>query len=539
MKKSSLTTAVVAGIVGAAGLVSVSNAVNINPDGLGQALIYPYYTVNKGNTTLISVVNTTGQTKAVKVRILEGRNSNEVLDFNLYMSPFDVWTAAITSSGPEGTNPAAAPAGRLSTGDRSCTVPAIPAGGVDFFNFEYARPDATGTVPKANGPFELSRTREGHIEVIEMGVVTNVGTAASTQFATAAKHSALGVPANCQILVNAWTPDTGAWLGNRSLGILPPEGGLYGGAEIVNPAIGTNISYNADAIEGFYVSVSNTLHYEPGDTRPSLAQAQTNDVGDATAIVFANGTLFQFPFMGSGAGLKAVSAVFMHNEIYNDYVTATGGNLTADSEWVITFPTKRLHIIQPQPARLPFRTPYNIANGGACEPIGLAFWNREEQQITTPGGVDFSPRPTTTVVGPSLCFEAQVVTFNQTNIGDYLTPGTNRSSVFGSYYARNISTGSLNQGWARITLGDQSATSSTQNFLPIAVPSTGTALIPNALVGLPVTGFWASNFAGTGTPGVLANYSLVHKHRADRLVAGVTVSTVTGNPIWRVGSAPQ
>jgi hypothetical protein len=123
MKKSSLTTAVVAGIVGAAGLVSVSNAVNINPDGLGQALIYPYYTVNKGNNTLISVVNTTNQTKAVKVRFLEGRDSLEVLDFNLYMSPFDVWTAAVVSDGPEGTSPAAAPAARMFTSDTSCTVP--------------------------------------------------------------------------------------------------------------------------------------------------------------------------------------------------------------------------------------------------------------------------------------------------------------------------------------------------------------------------------------------------------------------------------
>mgnify|MGYP006197685173 CR=1 FL=1 len=95
MKKSSLTTAVVAGLAGAAGLVNVSNAVNINPDGLGQVLIYPYYTVNEGNTTLLSVVNTTDSVKAVKVRFLEGLNSREVLDFNLYLSPFDVWAASV------------------------------------------------------------------------------------------------------------------------------------------------------------------------------------------------------------------------------------------------------------------------------------------------------------------------------------------------------------------------------------------------------------------------------------------------------------
>ena len=44
----------------------------------------------------MSVVNTTASTKAVKVRFREGKNSAEVLDFNVFLSPFDVWTASIT-----------------------------------------------------------------------------------------------------------------------------------------------------------------------------------------------------------------------------------------------------------------------------------------------------------------------------------------------------------------------------------------------------------------------------------------------------------
>jgi len=528
MKKSSLTTAVVAGIVGAAGLVSVSNAVNINPDGLGQALIYPYYTVNKGNNTLISVVNTTNQTKAVKVRFLEGRDSNEVLDFNLYMSPFDVWTAAVVSDGPEGTSAAAAPAARIFTQDTSCTVPAIPTAGEPFRNFEYA----VGNV-KTTGPWELSRTREGHIEMIEMGVlVEGTGT-----LAAAAKHNSMGVPANCGALVAAWVApsSTAIWTNNASAQMLPPSGGLFGGAEIVNPANGTNISYNADAIEGFFISTTANLHTNPGSLAPSLADAQTAP-GAATAIVFTNGTLAQFPFTGTGAGLKAVSAVFMHNEIYNEYASRASANLSAESEWVFTFPTKRLHITQPQPARLPFRSAYNIAVGGACELVGITFWNREELTQVQQGGVQFSPPPPSNPEIPQLCFEAQVVTFNQSNIGDYLTGG-NRSGVFGSYYARNIATSTFQEGWARIALGDQSATSSTQNFLPLATPG-ATAQITDALVGLPVTGFWAANFAGTGTPGVLANYSIVHKHRADRLIAEVSVSLDGTNPIWRLVTTP-
>src|SRR6056297_3229872 len=98
MKRNTLTAAVFAGLTGVAGMVSVSHAVNLNPDGLGQVLLYPYYTVRGGNDTLISVVNTTSDVKAVKVRFIEALNSAEVLDFNLYLSPFDVWTAALTET---------------------------------------------------------------------------------------------------------------------------------------------------------------------------------------------------------------------------------------------------------------------------------------------------------------------------------------------------------------------------------------------------------------------------------------------------------
>ncbi len=51
-------------LLGAAALVLVNaiphsaGAVSLNPRGVGQALIYPYYTVNKNQDTLVSIVNT-------------------------------------------------------------------------------------------------------------------------------------------------------------------------------------------------------------------------------------------------------------------------------------------------------------------------------------------------------------------------------------------------------------------------------------------------------------------------------------------------
>src|SRR5579862_6023370 len=107
--------------LGVLGVVDSAQAVHINQDGLGQALVYPYYTVRNspsGNAyvTALSVVNTTASAKAVKVRFLEGKNSREVLDFNLFLSQYDVWTAGIVQSGV---------GAGVFTLDHSCTTPAV------------------------------------------------------------------------------------------------------------------------------------------------------------------------------------------------------------------------------------------------------------------------------------------------------------------------------------------------------------------------------------------------------------------------------
>ena len=98
-------------------------AVTLNPLGTGQVLLYPYYTVNGGNDTYLSVVNTTNRGKAVRIRFLEGRNSKDVLDFNIILSPHDVWTGwvAETATGPA-----------IFSEDTTCTIGTITAAGVPF-----------------------------------------------------------------------------------------------------------------------------------------------------------------------------------------------------------------------------------------------------------------------------------------------------------------------------------------------------------------------------------------------------------------------
>ncbi len=295
MNRKNLTAAVLAGLAGVAGIVGSAQAVNINPDGLGQVLIYPYYTVNAGNTTLLSVVNTSEDAKAVKVRFLEGKNSREVLDFNLYMSPYDVWTANLKKK-LDGTP-------RLKTADNSCTVPYIYGdfGGVqDFLRYAMTdEEDYDGDAVK-DGDLstlgDISRATEGHFEIIEMGVLTDE----MMDSATAITHVDGGVlPTSdgadpqpiggCEQLIAAWTDfddsveddNQGYWLNNPSYDMDPPSGGLFGGAAIVNVQAGTMYSYDAKAVDGFSYT---EMHEEPGNTEPNL-----NSGNIYTGYVFVDG----------------------------------------------------------------------------------------------------------------------------------------------------------------------------------------------------------------------------------------------------------
>src|SRR5690606_34248705 len=167
---------------------------------------------------------------------------------------------------------------------------------------------------------------------------------ATTRLATWATHitneAGDRVPLNCAAVRAAWSSG-GIWAttdGNADID--EPNGGLFGGASIVDVAGGSNLSYNADAIDGFFTIADANLHADPGTIEPTLAAAQTDAVeGLATSRIFDNGTLITLDF-DSGTP-DAVSSVFMNQAIFNEYVT--GGGTSAQSEWVVTFPTKLLH----------------------------------------------------------------------------------------------------------------------------------------------------------------------------------------------------
>ena len=497
MKRNNLTTAVIAGIAGVAGIASLANAVELNPDGLGQVLVYPYYTVNGNNVTLISVVNTTSSAKVVKVRFLEGYNSQEVLDFNLFLSKFDVWTANVFALSATG-------GGNLLTDDESCTSPDIKgASGNGVLTLP--APDGRSYVPfrsaqyqSDGGPKTIDRTREGHIELIEMATIL-----ADSDIETAVTHDG-GVPPGCTglaALVNANLAD-----------LTNPTGGLFGSGNVVDPINGTLLGYNADAIDGFY-QLGNSLYTGPGSTLPSLADARTTAT---TAVAFNYATtssggsnnVITSTYSNTNA-IDAVSSIFTASVLSNEYVIEN--NSASESEWVITFPTKKFYV-NTNPVIAPFTQRF-LAPGRSCVLVGISYYDREERTVQTID--DFSP-PTPNPPS-SLCYEAQVLTFQNATA---FTAAGGVSAVLGSKLTANVdprSNGGFSSGWLRLDLN------------PTGNPAEPHALRPSidldVFNGLPVTGFLATNYLNrsNGGPNVLSTYSALYRHRANRSCVNTTV----------------
>lgn len=485
MKRNSLTTAVVAAIAGVAGFAGLANAVDLNPDGLGQVLIYPYYTVNKSQDTQFSVVNTSAVGKAVKVRFLEGYDSREVLDFNLFLSPYDVWTAAISQVSDTG-------GGQINTHDKSC-IDFIPS-----FPYPFSTRGFDGTLSAYagdSGPQTAARTREGYIEIIAMGDIIP-----GSPLDKATKHKQNGVP-------DGGTPTCAAPVGDdtvTSANLVPPTSGLFGNAGIINVGEGTFFSYNADAIEGFTES---KLYTTPSDLTPTLQQANTPSLaatGVARSYVFgADGTLITADF---ARGEDAVSAVFMADHIYNEYYINPAQG--AASDWVLTFPTKRFYVdkvLYPSAITAPFAEPFGATDDNQSRVnIGINTYDREEgsQETVTPR-CPSPPDDSCFAHAPFLPYEVNVLSFATVSpVGG--------SSVFGSQLYKTVNPFGLD-GWAAIDLGSGDG----GHFLLGGVASNG--VDPVVFTGLPVTGFYANNVINANAnPGKLANYSGVWRHRAHR-----------------------
>ena len=504
-KRKALFTAVVAGL----GVAGTAEAVYMSPNRTGQVLVYPYYTVQSaaGNSwnTYISVVNTTTIAKAVKVRVLEGKTSAEVLDFNLFLSPNDVWTAAIIPNDATATAP-----GRLLTADTSCTRPRIETAGVVFRNFQYSVAGSADALPGTG----LERTREGYVEILEMGALSGATAAAVTHGATF----------NCGVV------QAGGFITVPTGQIIPPRGGLMGTGTLINVNNGRDAGYKADALDGW----SNAVNYtDSGFVTPRLDDAQpanslvvrSGDIDPATGASTLI-TAYRSDFAassGATAGARAVASVFMHTNVLNEYVLDnTSASLT---DWVITQPIKNRFVTATVAA-----APYSnvMTSSGACETITFQYFNREEASQAAAGS-DFSPLPPS-APGNTLCWESTVVSI-RSSTAPHMPSDTTRSTVLGSANLTNVNiTTGFQNGWANLGFtgpsasvgGGMVAAATTRVNLgtDAALPALTAGVV--TFLGLPVTGFMIRTFSTggltCGTAACQGNYGALFTHSFNTVI---------------------
>jgi hypothetical protein len=456
MKIATRTSALSAALA-AAFAPATAGAVSLGSDGRGQALIYPYYTVQSaGNNpfnTYLSVVNHTAQAKALRVRVREGRNSREVASFNLYLSPNDVWTGAVVPQIP-GEAP------RLVTADNSCTLPRLAgtleaAPGITFQNTLYS-----GAFDDSNGT-GLDRTREGWVEIIEMATLTGA-------LATAVTHNSAGTPANCAVLQSPGGGDIAA-----------PTGGLSGTLTLINVASGMDFTLNAEALADLS---TRSFFRPPTDPYPDLNVVEI----DPVSVVLANGFMYRSAW---NRAADAVSAVLMRSAWLGEFVLDAGTRSKTDFQ--VTFPTRQYYFTGPQ-ASPPFAGSCNFPlDTFAGEPAAIRYFNREERT-----GLYRDAAFPTPPVATFRCAAAAAFDFSN---GALHLPNSAATQVLGSQN-RALTEGTLTMppampnGWVAVTPTSgrvlTSLGSSTRVTLATGAVTTGS----HAFSGLPVVGFTARTF---------------------------------------------
>ena len=466
MKKNVLALSIAA-MIGGLGFVSAASAgvvamdeslatkLELSEGGVGHALVVPYFNAQNGNMTVLHVVNTdVVNGKAVKVRFRGAANSDDILDFQVFMSPGDVWTAAVTA-GADGV-------AQLVTADNTCTLPKLTPGVAQSF--------ITGRLnPALTGDALANQTREGYVEIFNMADIPV--NAAPTSLYTAIKHKDGKAPCTSTAL-DATLVNLTNKADVKTAGFAAPTGTLSGDWYIMNVAQTTTFSGAATAVvatDAAGASVaSNFVHF------PQLDNSATAAGNTADPLLLAAGGVtpayydlpdLSTPFVNDGVAapgavpLTAVqqasllTAALAVKTVTNQY--ANDASITAKTDWVFSMPTRRYSVAMnyaklnsPDPLVKAAAREYTAltsawftsANTEVSGQLicvtseGQTFWDREETTKTS--GAVFSPG---TVAKTQFCGETSVLSFADAG-----------TSVLGASVARQNVTGAYVNGWSNV-----------------------------------------------------------------------------------------
>ncbi|KRB26977.1 hypothetical protein ASD94_12160 [Acidovorax sp. Root70] len=549
-----------------AGTLGATNAtvLQVSPDGIGHNLLVPYYSVQEGNGTLLSIVNTdTKNGKAVKVRFRGAANSDDVFDFSLFMSPGDVWTANVSKDTATGL-------AQIYVPDNTCSLPRRAVLNATKFK--------TDRVFGATDAAKAGETLEGYVEIFNMadippqvpttaGVVADGGTAASANaLFTAIKHTSAGTnpcglatsdatlpaavlklandPTLTSITGSAAAADREALLNH---GFWMPSTGLTGSWTILNIA-GASVAWsgNMTAVEArvsaggapglgrvvfspqkdttVVATAINSLTSDPllrnTGVSPSTAiiEAAQYDLPDMSTPYLTAAAITAAGVVAAAPGTTASDAPVLQGKlltqalavknVLNEYVTNSA--ISAATDWVFSMPTRRYAVGVNYKFAAPATGPSAVFNASAAQQITAGndvspYFTAVNTKMGT-GGTSGNPTY-------QACVEpgGNVTAFDQeeaTASGEFVvSPGTTKKVVF----------------CGEVSILTFNATSSLQAKIAPKNIDAGfvngwlninTAGLANA--GLPIVGSSFVKMTGPVVAGKSTNFSLTQPHRFTR-----------------------
>ncbi len=511
-----------------AGYTGVAQAQTFAGTGLGDAAVVPYYTVQGDYVTGVHITNTSDLTQVVKLRFRRASDSMDALDFNIIMSPFDMWTGFIRQDDEGGIF--------VGTSDTSCTAPLTV--------------QQTGVAEMPD--IFREGAEEGYVEIIGMGAAG----ATAPWMAIGSTHiPGVGVPIDCvSVETNFFRNATAAPAANTNIGVLDDNLSNQACSEIIG-----------SVVDPAWVScaVSGAANGIVGGTAPNMLE-DTGNVLNVTYFIRSAGTGTEFgsraihiadlaagammsnqeilidglvdyfsflypdldggsPAPGAATGrgsFDGVRTALGAAQVINEWSTASANAVSTD--WVITMPGQYLMLNLPVYLESLQDEDVDCLNEGdaladdedVCDArdlpveVTIDFWDREEQVVSTPqGGLVISPATTDAPDAALLPYEVNVIEW---------TDGVNEP-VLDSDYATNFNVAALGSpnGWASLSVRSDALITANKTAAVIDYTQAGIAQNPFTPVAdagnsVPIVGFaaWERTFANNAA----ASYGRIIDH---------------------------